>query len=101
MSQGIDLKLEYLDIVRYILNQYIPQKKVIVFGSRATWTTHSKSDLDLCIMGDEKLPAKDLAALEHAFDESPLPMKVDIVEWSQLDDAFKQIIQQDGILLDG
>jgi hypothetical protein len=38
------------------------------------------SDLDLCIMGDDRLPAPLLERLRTAFSDSTLPMRVDVVE---------------------
>jgi len=96
MKQAIDLNPEHHKIVSDILYEHIPDRKVLVFGSRAKWTAKNASDLDLCIMGDKKLPARTMTKLAEAFDESALPFKVDLVEWAGLEKNFQEIIKRDG-----
>ncbi len=99
MSQSIDLNPEHHKTVTDILYENIPGRKVLVFGSRAKWTAKNSSDLDLCVTG-EKLDSRKLALLTEAFDESPLPFKVDIVEWEAVEDRFREIIRKDGVPLE-
>ncbi len=99
MQPKIDLQAKHYKIVVDILSQIIPNHEVIVFGSRATGKAKRMSDLDLCIIAKENLSFKTLAELADAFDESLLPFKVDIVEWLDLDETFRKIIQHDGIKL--
>ncbi len=93
----IDLRPADLDIVRQILGRHVPDRQVVVFGSRAKWTAKTHSDLDLCVMGDEPLPLKDKTALEEAFSESDLPIKVDVMDWASAKPSFQKIIQQDAV----
>lgn len=55
---------------------------VKVYGSRATGRSRPGSDLDLVLFG----PAteRDLTDLWLAFEESDLPIKVDVVAWNQI-----------------
>jgi predicted nucleotidyltransferase len=78
----IDVNPRDLDIVRAILRRHVPDREVVAFGSRATWTAKEFSDLDLAVMGDEPVPHRVLGAMADHFDESDLPFKVDIVEWA-------------------
>jgi predicted nucleotidyltransferase len=86
-------------IVQCILQCIIPHKTVWVIGSRITAKHKPYSDLDLLVMGDEELPLSATAALREAFSESDLPFKVDVVLWSALNDNFKQIFQQNHVVL--
>lgn len=52
------------------------------------------SDLDLAIEGRRALDLVELGALGEAFEESDLPMKVDIVDLSQVNHAFRRIIDE-------
>lgn len=99
MSGSIDLNPKHHKIVSDILYEYAPNRDVLVFGSRAKWTAKDKSDLDLCIMRDEPLPSKKINALNDALDESPIPFKVDVVEWAKIEDSFREIIKRDGVEL--
>ncbi|MCB1551742.1 MAG: nucleotidyltransferase domain-containing protein [Alphaproteobacteria bacterium] len=99
MSASIDLNPKHHKIVSDILYEYSPDRDVLVFGSRAKWSAKDKSDLDLCIMGDEPLPKKTMVALTDALEESSLPIKVDVVEWAKIEDGFREIIKRDGVEL--
>ncbi|MDU8923453.1 nucleotidyltransferase domain-containing protein [Pasteurellaceae bacterium LIM206] len=90
----IMLTPEELRIVRHILQQFVPQFKVLAFGSRVKNNAKPYSDLDLAIMTDTPLDLATQADLAEAFSESDLPWKVDIVDWTGTSPAFKEIIMQ-------
>lgn len=50
-------------------------------------------------MGDDRLPPETMERLRSAFSESPLPMKVDLVEWAGLKDGFRQIVEGSGSVI--
>ncbi len=93
----LDLRPDDLDIVCNVLRQHVPDREVLAFGSRATWTAKNYSDLDLAILGDEPLPLGVSSALAEAFSESYLPFKVDLVDWARIDKSFRKIILRDGL----
>ncbi len=99
MSSSIALTPDQLALVRKILHEYVPGADMRVFGSRATGTQKPMSDLDLCIMGEKSLDALTRSHLEDAFSESILPMKVDIVEWARVSEAFRHIIDGSSVPL--
>lgn len=90
----IKLEPRYLKIVKKILHQNVPDRTVLVFGSRITEQYKPHSDLDLCIMGTVPLTLSELAHLREAFAESDLPIRVDIVDWMTTDAAFQAIIKK-------
>lgn len=88
----IDLTPQELEIVRAILQRVVPDRDVMVFGSRSQGVAKPFSDLDLAIMGDHPVPLSVRAELAHAFDESLLPFKVDVVDWASLSASFQGVI---------
>ncbi|THJ24736.1 MAG: nucleotidyltransferase domain-containing protein [Nitrospira sp. CG24E] len=66
-----------------------PRVKVFLFGSSATERASSRSDIDLGIDLGHAIAPEMLASLRDAFDELPIMQKVDIVDFSVLDEAFK------------
>ncbi|BCL76722.1 hypothetical protein JHS3_24580 [Jeongeupia sp. HS-3] len=92
---GLDLSPEQWQIIYRILAQHLPDRKVCVFGSRVRGTARPFSDLDLAIMGDEALPLSALATLNEAFTESPLPFKVDLLDWADASPRFRDSIRAD------
>ena len=81
-------------MIKKILYDLIPQKKVVAFGSRVKDTEKSTSDLDLCVIGTDALSFEKLAALRDEFSDSDIPYKVDVVDWSTLDADFQAIIKE-------
>lgn len=102
MPKKLNILDEHLNIIKTILNKYIPIKtKVWVFGSRANNSARKYSDLDLLINFNSKpLPSSLKADLEDAFEESDLPYKVDIVDWNAITDEFRQTIKNKRISLE-
>lgn len=85
--------------VNLILKAHVPDCAVWAFGSRVSGTHKPWSDLDIAILTAEPLPVSTRAALENAFTDSDLPFKVDIVDWAQTGEPFRQLIQRKKVLL--
>lgn len=88
----IDLRADLLNLVRTITKKYVPHAEVRVFGSRVTGTAKKYSDLDLAIVDAQKLSLHTLGNLREAFQESDLPMRVDLVDWHAISDEFREVI---------
>jgi uncharacterized protein len=95
----IDIELKDFETVKVILKQYVPDYKVVVFGSRAKKTAKPRSDLDLCLIGKNPLPISQIAALEEAFSSSDLDIKVDVVDWGRIQTSFQNIIEKDSLVI--
>ncbi len=89
----IDISPEQENIVRQILDQHIPDRKVMVFGSRTSPTSKAYADLDLAIMGEEPVELRTLALLKDAFAESDLSFRVDILQWCRTSPEFRKVIE--------
>jgi predicted nucleotidyltransferase len=74
--------------VRRIVDALIPGNEVWVFGSRATGRARPFSDLDLLVVQPAALSWAQRAALRDAFEASPLPFRVDLVERAELQPGF-------------
>ena len=96
MSEEIRLAPQELAIVRDIVNRLLPPGyRTYVFGSRATGVRlRPQSDIDLAIEGPEPLPFDVESSLHWAFDESMLPMKVDIVDCASISEEFARIVKE-------
>jgi predicted nucleotidyltransferase len=96
----IDIRRQDLDIVRAILREGLPSSaKVWAFGSRAKGAARTSSDLDLAIDAGRKLALTELSALNGAFEDSDLPYKVDLVDWTTVSETFKDIVHKDLVAL--
>ena len=99
MSGLIDLSPAHLAIVDEILSEYVPDCEVRAFGSRATWTARDYSDLDLAVVSDGPLGWRTIGHLKEAFEESTLPMRVDVVDWHDIKASFRQKIEPDCVVI--
>ena len=90
----IDLKKELLDKVKQILNANVPQYKALMFGSRIYGTARKFSDIDIALIGPEKIDWREIENLKDVFAESDLPMIVDIVDFNSVSKSFKMIINK-------
>jgi predicted nucleotidyltransferase len=81
-----------LAIVRSLLERNVPGIAVWAFGSRVDGTAKPHSDLDLVLLARDPVPLATLALLEDDFAESDLPYRVDVVDWTRLDESFRQVI---------
>ena len=97
VAQRIDLRPDHWTIVRDVLRRHVPARKVLAFGSRATWTAKEYSDLDLAILGDEPLSLDVTSALAERFSDSDLPFKVDLIDWTRIDEIIRDVIRRDGV----
>lgn len=98
----IDLPPEQLQEVKCILRQYVPGIEVRAFGSRVNGTANPHSDLDLVVI-DKKIMPRDLYyRLQDAFEESSLPIRVDLLDWQRITPEFRQHIEKNNqVILDG
>lgn len=96
---SVDLRPDHWAIVRDALRRHVPDREVLAFGSRATWTAKDYSDLDLAVMGEEPLSLRTASALDEALGDSDLPFKVDVVDWARIDDSFRAIIRRNAVTM--
>lgn len=78
------------------LNGYTVQ--IYLFGSQAQGTARLTSDIDVAIWPQESLPPNLLAEIREALFESTIPVAVDLVDLSQVDNNFQQRILQEAIV---
>ena len=99
ITQPIDINPTYLETIQHILDEHVPNCEVRAFGSRAKWIARDYSDLDLVIVDDQPLGWRVLGQLETAFKESDLPFRVDVLDWHDISDNFRTLIEVDCIVI--
>lgn len=97
-TSPIHLQLHEWEIVAAILRAHVPRKAVWAFGSRATERRVKRfSDLDLAVEG--RLDMDESYGLEEDFDQSSLPIKVDVVQLGLISSEFRARIEKDYVLV--
>ena len=95
----IDLNPNHLATVKAILKEHVPECEIRAFGSRAVWTAKDYSDLDLAVVGTGPLGWRTLGRLKEAFEESTLPMRVDVLDWHAISERFQRVIQRNYVVV--
>ena len=93
----IDLSPNHLKTVRQILAEHVPACEVRAFGSRVTQSAKKYSDL--AVVGVTALDRNTLARLKEAFEDSDLPILVDVLDWQEISQSFREIIAKDYAVL--
>lgn len=94
----INLEEKYLKQVKKILFKNLSNTdiKVYAFGSRVKDKCKKYSDLDLALQNDDKkIDNKIISNLKYDFEESLIPIRVDILDLNNITDTFKSFIQKD------
>lgn len=89
---AVDLK-ESLEFIKNTVYKYLPKEEyeVFVYGSRADGTAQKWSDIDIGIMGKERVPSKKLVLIKDAVEESNIPYLVDIADFTRVADKFRRV----------
>ena len=82
--------MKYLDLVVKKIKQELPHAKVFLFGSQANNTARPNYDYDIGILDDKPVPLSVMWKI-YAFCED-LPINVDVVDFSQVDEDFKKVV---------
>ena len=101
MRNELELSAEHRAQVEAILTHEAPGVEVWAFGSRVNGTSYEASDLDLVLRGADLRPVSVgiVSDLIDAFDESTLPIIVDIHDWARLPPAYQEEIRRDYYIL--
>ena len=98
-SYGLDsLPPSTLTDIDGIVRQFTEAEPVI-FGSWAQGRAQKFSDIDLCLMGPDRLPLVTLGGLKEAFIESNIPYIVDVSDYHRMPADFQAAVRSDGVPL--
>lgn len=90
----IDIEKKDLDEIKRILKEHVPDCEVRAFGSRIDGRAKKFSDIDLALVGKEKLDWRKIELLKDAFSASDIPIIVDVIDWNAISDEFRKIIEK-------
>jgi type I restriction enzyme S subunit len=93
----LDVAPEHMRIIRRILTERLPAREVRAFGSRVRGRAKPTADLDLVVMGQERIPDLIQAELRADFEESDLPFRVDVLAWRDAPPGLREVIVREGV----
>lgn len=95
---GIDLRAdEHREIAR-LLQHHLPNTEVWAYGSRVKGAARPASDLDLVTFTSAG-QKEAVSRLREAFDESPLPFRVDLFVWDKAPEEFRKNIEETRVVV--
>lgn len=86
------LKKEILKIVEKYLD--LKKYKIFFFGSRVEGRGDEHSDIDVGIEGTEEIPVGIKAEIEEEIENLPILYKIDIVDFKNVSDKFRDVVGQ-------
>ncbi len=90
----IDLSPRDLTTLKRILARLVPEREVRAFGSRIAGNARENSDLDLVVVGPDKVSRRTLSSLRHELEESSVPVTVDVLDWHRISPEFRNNIEK-------
>ncbi len=85
-----------LEEIKAILKRYLPNKKVLAFGSRIKNTADKFSDLDCVVFGASVF---EFEQTTEDFENSNLPFRVQLLMWEKLPKDFQEEINKKFVIL--
>lgn len=73
--------------------------KLFIFGSRASGENQRWSDIDVGILGQEKIPGHALVKIEEELENSRIPFKIDVVDFKAVSAQFRTLALKNVIAL--
>ncbi len=98
LKNTLDIDDEDQTILIDLLNQYLPNTEIWLYGSRIKGTSRHNSDLDMVVFTEDN-QAMAVFYLKEAFDESDLPFRVDLFTWNNVPKSFHENIKAQHIVL--
>jgi uncharacterized protein len=89
---------EILDNSIKIFNKYLDSSRIYIFGSRAKGISYKNSDFDFAL-DSEKPEAKIERKMKEEIEEIAGLYSIDIVYLKNIDDGFKNIVLNSGIVV--
>ena len=98
MVPPLEEHTKFKDILLTIIEKYLPNCKVYLFGSRASKTNTPHSDIDLAIDNLTEIDISILGKIKDEIEESTVPFFVDVVDIHSVNDTMRKQILKHGKL---
>ncbi len=90
----INVGKQYLETIKRVLHKHVNNAEIRVFGSRLNEDVKKYADLDMVIVAKEKIALKVVTRMKEELEESDIPFRVDILDWHEISNDFKKIINK-------
>jgi len=89
---------KYKKLIIPIIVRYLPNAKIIIYGSRARKDDREGSDIDIALDMGKTIEDASLAAIINDLEESDLPIHFDVVDFHKVSERMQKEILKDGVV---
>lgn len=84
-------------VIKAAIGHHLDMDKtfVFLFGSRAAGIHRRASDFDIGLYSGRKIPLKKIAMIKDELENYPIPVDIDIVDFSVVTDDFKNLAKKE------
>ncbi|MBF0235432.1 MAG: nucleotidyltransferase domain-containing protein [Desulfamplus sp.] len=93
------LRLLLPEISKVIAEELGGNYRLFLFGSRATGRHHEKSDIDIGIMSDGLITAKQMQNIKDNLEDLPTLLKIDFVDFNSVGDEFRKMALSNAVII--
>lgn len=92
---------ESLELIKKTVRKHLPENdyEIFVYGSRAGSNAQKWSDVDIGIRGEKEVPVRKLALIAEDLENSKIPYKVDVVDFTKTSADFRKMALKEIIKL--
>ena len=80
-----------MDVAVIVDGELNSNYQLFLFGSRAKGLHHEKSDIDIGIISDTPITAKQMLMIQEKIEQIPTLLKIDFVDFNSVGEDFKKI----------
>jgi len=91
--QDSGMKFEKIvkNIARIVNSELNCSYRLFLFGSRAAGIHDEKSDIDIGIVSDTPITARQMMTIQEKLEQIPTLLKIDFIDFSSAGDEFRKI----------
>ena len=95
----LDIRADIAEKIKEVIYTQLPNCEIRVFGSRSKGTAKPYSDIDIALFTAEAIDEKIMGKIETAFENSDIPIRVEVLDWHRVTDSFRRIITENYLVL--
>lgn len=82
--------------IKSLIGKYLDlnKRQLIIFGSRVNGKASKWSDIDVGILGLEKIPSNVMSNIKEDLEEMPILYKIDVVDFASANQRFRDVALQ-------
>jgi uncharacterized protein len=85
-----------IDLIKTTVHKYLPESKVIIFGSRVLGTAKKFSDIDIAISNESNITLENILNIKQEISDN-CEYLIDLVDIKSVSSEFSQIIFSTGV----